>query len=85
LIKTDGVTFKTLAKKYYYNPAKNEFYNVVNDPKDPDIKLDVLGKEVKKYLERLYICSVFTLKLFSNTRHCSRIKYGEVKDPLLFD
>jgi len=34
---------------------KHEFYNVVNDPKNLDIQLDVLGKEVKKYLKKGYI------------------------------
>src|SRR5271163_1038400 len=55
LIKTDNVTFKTLSKKYYYNKEKNEFYKFVNHPKKPDIKLDVTGKEVKKYMNRGYI------------------------------
>jgi len=32
-----------------------------------------------------YYCSVFTLNDFSNTRQFPLIKYGEVKDPLLFD
>src|SRR6266496_2460625 len=49
MIKTDNVTFKRLSKKYYYNPEKNEFYKYVNDPKKPDVKLDVTGEEVKKY------------------------------------
>jgi len=26
MIKTDGLTFKNLSKKYYYHPGKNEFY-----------------------------------------------------------
>src|SRR5258708_36234410 len=55
MIKTDNVTFKRLAKKYYYNPEKNEFYKYVNDPKKPDIKLDVTGEEVKKYEKRGYL------------------------------
>src|SRR6266568_5215661 len=55
MIKTDNVTFKRLSKKYYYNPDKNEFYKYVNDPKKPDVKLDVTGEEVKKYEKRGYI------------------------------
>src|SRR6266496_3399796 len=55
MIKTDNVTFKRLSKKYYNNPDKNEFYKYVNDPKNPDVKLDVTGEEVKKYAERGYI------------------------------
>src|SRR6266581_4500141 len=55
MIKTDNVTFKRLSKKYYYNPEKNEFYKYVNDPKKPDVKLDVTGEEVKKYEKRGYI------------------------------
>src|SRR6266581_1217506 len=55
MIKTDNVTFKRLSKKYYYNPDKNEFYKYVNDPKNPDVKLDVTGEEVKKYAKRGYI------------------------------
>src|SRR6266568_96022 len=55
MIKTDNVTFKRLSKKYYYNPEKNEFYKYVNDPKKPDVKLDVTGEEVKKYAKRGYI------------------------------
>ena len=55
MIKTDNVTFKRLSKKYYYNPEKNEFYKYVNDPKNPDVKLDVTGEEVKKYAKRGYI------------------------------
>jgi len=34
---------------------------------------------------RLVYCSVFMLKNFSNTRQCPLIKYGEKKDPLIFD
>src|SRR6266496_660052 len=55
MIKTDNETFKRLSKKYYYNPEKNEFYKYVNDPKKPDVKLDVTGEEVKKYEKRGYI------------------------------
>src|SRR5271163_1880928 len=55
LIKTDNVTFKTLSKKYYYNKEKNEFCKFVNHPKKPDIKLDVTGPEVRKYMNRGYI------------------------------
>src|SRR5271163_1178775 len=55
LIKTDNATFKTLSKKYYYNKEKNEFCKFVNHPKKPDIKLDVTGPEVKKYMNRGYL------------------------------
>src|SRR6266496_5991159 len=55
MIRTDNITFKRLSIKYYYNPDKNEFYKYVNDPKNPDVKLDVTGEEVKKYAKRGYI------------------------------
>src|SRR5258708_1688197 len=54
-IDVNGVQYNKLSKKYYYNPEKNEFYKYVNDPKKPDIKLDVTGEEVKKYEKRGYL------------------------------
>src|SRR5467141_709955 len=55
MIKTDNVTFKRLSKKYHYNPEKNEFYKYVNDPKKPNVQLNVTGEEVKKYEKRGYL------------------------------
>src|SRR5258708_2067312 len=55
LIKTNGMTFKNINKKYQYSTEKNEFYKYVNHPKKSDIKLDVTGDKVKKFEKRGYI------------------------------
>jgi len=55
MIRTDNVTFKTLVKKYHYNPETNELYKYVSHPKKPDVKLDVTGEDVKKFEKKGYI------------------------------
>ena len=47
-IKNNGVTFKTLSKKYVYDPIKNKLLKFVKHPKKPGVKLDASGAKVKK-------------------------------------
>ena len=55
MIKSGKATFKKIAKKYFYNSKRNEFYKYVKHPLKPNVDLDVTGEKVKKYENLGYI------------------------------